>query len=317
MHGIAIISADPVHYNSLVEQETAYRHAPIDRPEMRQLRRLSDRAGLLHLAGHLGLLAGAVALVALAPGGILRIAAQALEGVILVFLFAPLHETIHRTAFRNRRLNDGMAAVIGFLLLLPAGYFRYFHFSHHRHTQDPARDPELATPKPATLGQWLWVVTGLPLWRDSVLGLIRHAGGRVTEPYLSATPARHVVLEARIHLALYAAVAVISIAWGSDAALRYWVIPALLGQPWLRLYLMAEHTGCPLVPDMLANSRTTLTNATVRFLAWNMPYHAEHHCFPAVPFHALPRLHWRLAPSLRKTSPGYLAAQREILNSLG
>ena len=23
---------------------------------------------------------------------------------------------------------------------------------------------------------------------------------------------------------------------------------------------------------------------------WNMPYHAEHHAFPAVPFHSLPAL---------------------------
>src|SRR5579863_9556497 len=156
-----------MRYIPAMAEEAAYRHAPIERPEMRQLRRLSDRAGLLHLAGHLGLLAGAGVLVTLAPGGVLRIAAQAVEGAILIFLFAPLHESIHRTAFRNRRLNDGLAAAIGFLLLLPAGYFRYFHFSHHRHTQDPARDPELATPKPATLGQWLWVVTGLPLWRDA------------------------------------------------------------------------------------------------------------------------------------------------------
>ena len=306
-----------MRYNPAMAEEASYRHAPIERPEMRVLRQLSDRAGLLHLAGHLGLLAGAGILVALAPGGVTRIAAQAVEGVILIFLFAPLHESIHRTAFRNRRLNDGLASVIGFLLLLPAGYFRYFHFSHHRHTQDPARDPELASPKPATFGQWLWVVTGLPLWREHAMSIIRHAAGRVTEPYLSAIQARHVILEARIHLALYAAVAIVSIAWGSDAALRYWIIPALLGQPWLRLYLMAEHTGCPLVPDMLANSRTTLTNRMVRFLAWNMPFHAEHHSFPAVPFHALPRLHRRLASSLRRTSPGYFAAQREILKSFG
>ena len=49
---------------------------------------------------------------------------------------------------------------------------------------------------------------------------------------------------------------------------------AFLGQPALRLYLLAEHTGCPAVPDMLANSRTVLTNAVVRWLAWNMPFHA-------------------------------------------
>ena len=98
--------------------------------------------------------------------------------------------------------------------------------------------------------------------------------------------------------------------------IEFWVLPAVLGQPWLRLYLMAEHTGCPLIPDMLANSRTTLTNPVVRFFAWNMPYHAEHHSFPAVPFHALPALHADLAPALKTTARGYVAAQREIFRAL-
>jgi fatty acid desaturase len=296
--------------------EESYRHAPMDRPAMRELRRLSDRPGSVHLALHLGALAAAGALVALAPSLAWRVPAQALEGAILVFLFAPLHESIHRTAFRNRRLNDAIAAIIGFVLVLPAGYFRFFHFCHHRYTQDPARDPELASPKPRNLGQWLLAVTGLPVWKAHVMGVLRHAAGKIDEPYLTPVPARLVVREARIHLALYALIAILSMAFRSTAALEFWIVPAVLGQPWLRLYLMAEHTGCALVPDMLANSRTTLSNAVVRFFAWNMPYHAEHHAFPAVPFHALPRLHRRLAPSLKVVSTGYFAAQRSILKGL-
>ena len=294
-----------------------YSHAPVERSELRELRRLSDWPGAVHLALHLAALFGAACLVALAPGLTWRLPAQALEGAIFVFLFCPLHETIHRTAFRNRRINNWIAAFIGFLIVLPADYFRFFHFCHHRYTQDPGRDPELATPKPANLGQWLLVATGLPVWRAHVMGLVRHAAGKIDEPYLTPLPARRVVREARIHLALYALVAGLSIALHSSVVLEYWIVPALLGQPWLRLYLLAEHTGCPLVPDMLANSRTTYTNGIVRFFAWNMPYHAEHHAFPAVPFHALPRLHRRLAPSLKVVSRGYFAAQRSILQGLG
>jgi fatty acid desaturase len=294
-----------------------YSHAPVERSELRELRRLSDWPGAVHLALHLAALLGAACLVALAPALAWRLPAQALEGAIFIFLFCPLHETIHRTAFRSRRVNNWIAAVIGFLIVLPADYFRFFHFRHHRYTQDPGRDPELATPKPANLGQWLLVVTGLPVWRAHVTGLLRHAAGKIDEPYLTPAPARRVVREARIHLALYGLVAGLSIALRSSVALEYWIVPAVLGQPWLRLYLLAEHTGCPLVPDMLANSRTTYTNGIVRFFAWNMPYHAEHHAFPAVPFHALPRLHRRLAPALKVVSSGYFAAQRSILQGLG
>jgi fatty acid desaturase len=303
-------------YNQGIMDDGLYRHIPIERQELRELRRLSDARGIIRLASHVGALVAAGGLVALVPGGAWRLAAQALEGALLIFLFAPLHEAVHRTAFKNRRLNDAVAAVIGFALLLPADYFRFFHFAHHRYTQDPARDPELSTPKPASRGQWLWTVTGLPMWRDLALGLLRHAAGRVTEPFLSATPARRVVREARVHIALYLAIAVGSLVLHSDAAVVFWIVPALLGQPWLRLYLMAEHTGCPFVPDMLANSRTTATNPLVRFFAWNMPFHAEHHAFPAVPFHALPRLHERLAPAIRVTASGYITVQRQILGAL-
>ena len=67
---------------------------------------------------------------------------------------------------------------------------------------------------------------------------------------------------------------------------------------------------------MLANSRTTSSNAVVRFFAWNMPYHAEHHAFPSVPFHALPELHRDLRADLKVIASGYIAVNRQILQSL-
>jgi fatty acid desaturase len=156
----------------------------------------------------------------------------------------------------------------------------------------------------------------LPVWKSHVMGVLQHAAGKIDEPYLTPIPARQVIREARIHLALCALIALVSILLRSTAALEFWIVPAILGQPWLRLYLMAEHTGCDLVPDMLVNSRTTLTNGAVRFLAWNMPFHAEHHTFPAVPFHALPALHRRLAPAIKVKTQGYIGAQRSILADL-
>ncbi|MBL8710064.1 MAG: fatty acid desaturase, partial [Rhodospirillaceae bacterium] len=112
-----------------------------------------------------------------------------------------------------------------------------------------------------------------------------------------------------------------SLVLASNIAWRYWLLPVLLGQPFLRLYLLAEHWGCPLSPadapiDMLARSRTTYTSGFVRFLAWNMPYHAEHHAYPALPFHALPRANQRLAGALGTTAPGYLPLTRWIFAQL-
>ncbi len=287
-----------------------------DREMLRLWSRRSDRPGLVHLAGHGLALAVTGFGIWVAQGTHWIWPALWLHGVVLIFLFTPLHECIHRTAFRSRALNEAVAFVLGLLLLLPSEYFRAFHFAHHRFTQDPARDPELASPKPENLRQWLWHVSGLPYWIAQGRGTVEHALGRAPEAfYKDDRQRRAVILEARIVLAIYALVLIGSIAAGSTAALLYWIIPALLGQPALRLYLMAEHGMCPISDNMLENTRTTYTNAAMRALAWNMPYHAEHHAYPAVPFHRLPEVNRAIGARLKSTSPGYIALQRQILRS--
>ena len=109
----------------------------------------------------------------------------------------------------------------------------------------------------------------------------------------------------RIFLAAYGLLAALSIAAQSTALLWVWLLPALLGQPFMRLYLLAEHTRCPHVANMLENTRTTFTTRLVRFIAWNMPYHIEHHTYPAVPFHKLPAFHAIIHDQLGCTQDGY------------
>ena len=70
---------------------------------------------------------------------------------------------------------------------------------------------------------------------------------------------------------------------------------------------------------MFENTRTTFTSRAVRALAWNMPYHTEHHTYPSVPFHRLPELHRLIEPHLRVTADGYGAFNKayvgEVLES--
>jgi fatty acid desaturase len=296
--------------------ETVYSHPLLDRQAIRPLEVRSDWRGSIQFTAHCALLLLTGAAIYAARGSTWIFAAMVLHGVALIFLFSAEHECIHRTAFRSRWLNDAVAWVAGLVLLLPPGYFRYFHFAHHRHTQDPERDPELASPKPRTLGEWLLQASGWHYWRAEISLLVAHALGRVTLSFAPARAHAELIREARLFIAIYAAAGAISIALRSDALLVYWILPAILGQPFLRLYLMAEHTGCALNSDMLANSRTTLSNPAVRFLAWNMPYHAEHHAFPSLPFHALPAAHRLLRGDLKVVARGYFDVQRGIVAGL-
>ena len=56
----------------------------------------------------------------------------------------------------------------------------------------------------------------------------------------------------------------------------------------------------------------------MRFLAWNMPFHAEHHAWPSIPFHALPRTNALIRDRLRTTAPGYReCAGRNLADDAG
>ena len=77
--------------------------------------------------------------------------------------------------------------------------------------------------------------------------------------------------------------------------------------------MLAEHGDLPFVADMFQNTRTTFTSALLRRLAWNMPYHVEHHVLPAVPFHNLPQAHDLMKSHLQATANGYTAFTRDYL----
>jgi fatty acid desaturase len=287
-----------------------------DRHALVRLTVRSNAKGLLRLAGHLGAVLSTGALVWAARVSLWLLPAMIGHGILLVSLFAPLHESIHWTAFRWRRLNEAVAWACGAVLMLPPEFFRAFHFAHHRHTQDPERDPELAVAKPRGLGEYLWHVSGLPYWWERLTTMLSHACGRVREPFIAPRRRPGIVREARLLLGAYLLSALASIFLSNPALLYLWVGPVLLGQPFLRLYLLAEHTGCPLVSSMLENSRTTRSLAPVRWLAWNMPYHAEHHAYPALPFHALTAAHRLLVSRIAVQASGYVAVHREIVEGL-
>ena len=91
------------------------------------------------------------------------------------------------------------------------------------------------------------------------------------------------------------------------------ILPRIIGEPVMRLIRMSEHVGRPQAADWLLNTRSVETWAPMRWLGWNMAYHAEHHAVPSVPFHALPQLREALLPHLDDARRGYLATQAHLI----
>ena len=286
--------------------------------EVRRLSERSDAKGLAQLFTHvLAILVTGTLVWWVSEVWWLLIPAWIVHGILLAFLFCPLHEVIHRTAFKSRWLNDLVGYVFGFVILLPPGYFRFFHFEHHRETQIDGKDPELGEPKPKTVSAFIWYLTGLKnYWWVMISVVVGHARGRVVEAYIPEDGKALVIREARWFVLGYGLVALGMIVFATWAPLTYWFVPLMLGMPFLRFYLMAEHTLLPFTEDMLVNTRTMKTNAVIRWLSWQMPYHTEHHTFPSVPFHNLAAAYEKIAPRHGALIPGYTAFAREYWRAL-
>ncbi|WP_170759560.1 fatty acid desaturase [Ruegeria lacuscaerulensis] len=287
--------------------------ASIPPEEKDSLQQRSDTAGLRHLALYLsalGVISTCISMqVTLWPLLILP------QGVLLAFLFTLSHECTHKTPFRTAWLNDAVGHLVAIPIALPFVWFRYFHLAHHKWTNHPEKDPELGgKPRPDNWRSLLIYLSGFPYWKSMAIVLIQNTFGRIDAPYLPARQHRAMRIEARALLFLYA-LAALSLLY-SPNLFWLWLLPVLVGQPFLRLYLLAEHGLCPPVANMLENSRTTFTNQIVRFLAWNMPYHAEHHAFPNVPFHQLPGLHRWTRAHLKSTSDSYSEFTGDYVHSL-
>ncbi|BAY37525.1 fatty acid desaturase [Nostoc sp. NIES-2111] len=109
----------------------------------------------------------------------------------------------------------------------------------------------------------------------------------------------------------------VSIVLGQPLFIIYWLLPLMIGQPILRFILLAEHTGCTLDANLLTNTRTTITLWPVRFFMWNMSFHAEHHLYPSIPFHALGNAHKLLSQHFAHIEPGYIKVNSDIVIKSG
>ncbi len=295
---------------------TATGEKPLTPAMLRELSVRSDLQGLVRAASHYGVIAVMgflIWLVSSRYGIVWALPLIVTQSYFVAFLFMVVHETAHKTAFRSRALNLAFGHLSSFAVFLPYEYYCLFHWDHHRYTQDPTRDPELlSVPIPASDTGLAFSYTGLRQVAFRVGLLLRHAlTGNATSPWIPESKRHIIVTEARLYIAFYVVLLFASLMLHTSILLWVWIVPALVGQSFLRPYLYAEHTGCDRTRSAFQNTRTTYTAMFVKWFAWNMPYHVEHHAYPSIPFHALPKLNQIVADQIVYRGPGYIAVTRE------
>ena len=296
--------------------EIFVRRDVIDAAKLRSLCVPSDARGAQQTLSHLAVIAVSGTGLWLLRDSWWAVPIIAMHGVLLNFLYAGQHELSHWTVFKTGWLNEWVGRLFGFVLFYPRTFDQVQHMAHHRFTQDWARDGELARAR-YTLSSYLLWMSGLNYWYTRWRRILRFSMGVVTEAYLPVKRHPELIREARLHMAGYALIAGVSLTTRSWAAVILWLAPMLALKCVHQLQNTIEHLGLPHEDNVLVNTRSTRTNALMRWLGWQMQYHTAHHAFPGVPFHRLHELHEVIFTSRGAVPPtmSYLEFQMAVLRA--
>lgn len=240
-----------------------------------------------------------------------------LYGTIYSSCDARWHECAHGTPFRTRWLNETFYFVCSLMNMKEGTYTRWSHTRHHTETIMVGLDPEIQVMRPADLRRvlldFLWIPDAIQMFRVMFIHALG-APSKEAKDFVPQSEWRKMFWWSRIYLLIYAGMIAWSFIIRSWLPVLFFPLARLYGG-WLhQIFSLTQHAGlAENVRDHRLNTRTVDLNPVFRFLYFNMNYHIEHHMFPMVPFHALPRLHERVEVCLPRTYCDLRDAFREII----
>ena len=227
------------------------------------------------------------------------------------------HECGHGTAFKTQWMNTAVYQIACFMIMRNPTRWRWSHTRHHTDTVIVGLDPEIAVMRPPVLFKVVLAYVGVLDAYEAMKMMLINATGKITAAEKSFIPEMEwpkVVRAARVWCVVYALTLAACIYFHSVLPLLLVGLPRLYGAWHHVLTGLMQHGG--LAEDVLdhrMNSRTVYINPISRFIYWNMNYHVEHHMFPMVPYHALPRLHEMIKHDLPDASPSMWACYKDMI----
>jgi Na+-transporting NADH:ubiquinone oxidoreductase subunit F len=227
------------------------------------------------------------------------------------------HECGHGTAFKTDWMNNLIYEISSFMVMRESVVWRWSHTRHHSDTIIVGRDPEIQVSRPPDIRSHILSIFAIGVYKIYFPGLLLHVRGKMSDAEKTFIPESEfpkVYRNARIILALYAAVFVIALALQSWIPVFLIVLPHFFGTWLMIVHNTTQHAGlAENVLDHRLNCRTVYMNPFSRFIYWNMNYHLEHHMFPLVPYHRLPELHELVKDDCPPPYRSIAAAWREII----
>lgn len=227
------------------------------------------------------------------------------------------HESSHGTAFKTDWMNNALYEISSFMVMRESTLWRWSHTRHHSDTIIVGRDPEIAVPRPPDIKALILSFFNLGVYPTYFSKILLHSTGKLFEDEKEFVPEsehKKIFIRAKIYLAIYLFVIGLSIYLGSILPLLFVGLTNLYGSWVMPIYGYTQHAGlAENVLDHRLNCRTVYMNFVNRYLYWNMNYHVEHHMFPLVPYHNLPKLHELIKEDCPKPYSSILDAWKEII----
>ncbi len=301
--------------------EATWYTSPVPREKMRELLVRKNGPAIRDTILWVGLIIGSAALVVTLWGTWWFV----LPYVVYCVLYASTsdsrwHESSHGTAFKTGWMNNALYEIASFMVFRQSTVWRWSHTRHHSDTLVRGRDPEIAAPRPPDIKGIIMNFFALRSAPNELRKLFIHASGRIDKEvatYLPESEYKKVYWKARLYLFIFGVPIAASIVFRSPLPVMFVGLPTLLGTWLMPVYGLTQHAGlAENVLDHRLNCRTVYMNRVHRFLYWNMNYHIEHHMFPLVPYHALPRLHELMKADCPPAYGSIGEAFREIIPTL-
>ena len=295
----------------------------IDKKELKELSKRKDLPGLIHFAIYFLALIISGYLAYITFGTWLSILFFFIYGTIYSYSVCNWHETVHRTAFKTRWLNEIFYHISSFMGDFEGFRWRWSHTFHHSYTLQTKDDydHEIQVSRPTDLIAFF--LNYIPftdlLFPQRLIKyeVIKHAFGFFTPVVEIAAPEKEkkkILWNSRLYLVIWIGIIVFSIYFKTILPILYFILPTYYGKPLWFIVNVTQHLGAAIdTKDHRESTYSVRINPIFSFLYWNMEYHLEHHMFPMIPSYNLKRLHNKIKDQIPKPFPSLYAFYKEVL----
>jgi fatty acid desaturase len=272
----------------------------IDRKKLRDLSQRRDLPGLLHFFLYFLFLFISGYLAYIFWGTWWSLFFFFIYGTIYAFSVANWHETVHRTAFKTRWINELFYHISSFMCDFEGYRWRWSHTFHHTYTlqTEDDYDHEIQISRPTEL---FWFFLNYIPFTDLLYPhrlikyeVLKHAFGKFTPVVNISAPVdqkKKIVFNSRLYVLIWLSVFVFSYYIGSILPILYIILPTYYGKPIWFAVNVTQHLGAAVdTKDHRLSTYSLKINPILSFLYWKMEYHLEHHMFPMVPSYNLKKI---------------------------